>query len=270
MLKFEDEEVPPRLTPPPEPEQEVAMEVIDLTRKPTPPPRKSIYQHPQGLTWHVNVIAYNPSWPAQFQEIREHLEELFTTSTPPASYSTIEHIGSTSVPGLAGKPNIDVLVTFTTRTDYNNAIEAIHWEVPRRPPYVTHTQIPGGGGIQGRESFKIYLPEYHDYYYVTPERNLYLIADTDDNPAGRVQIRCYRTLRDTLRQASNLDLLEEYSKLKLQLAQTAFADGFDYAICKDDIVRKILLRGGWTEEEVDEKELLSKHEFKFDDSDTAY
>lgn len=270
MSNFRDEDLPPRLTPSPSPEPEYAVEVVDLTRKPTPPPRKSIYQHPKGLTWHVNVIPYNSSWPAQFEEIREHLDELFRTSTPPALYSTIEHIGSTSVPGLAGKPNIDVMVTFATRTEYNNALEAINWEVPRRPPYVKHTQIPAGGGIQGRESFKIYIPENHEYYYVTPERNLYLIADTDDNPAGRVQIRCYRTLRDTLREAANSDLLEEYSRLKLQLGQRAFTDGFDYAICKDNIVRKILLRGGWTEEEVNEKEQLSKHEFKFDGTDTAY
>lgn len=268
MSEFIVSDIPPRLTP--SPELEIAEPDIDLTRKPTPPLRKSIHQHPQALTWHVNVVPYNPIWSAQFEEIREHLHELFATSNPPASYSQIEHIGSTSVPGLAAKPNIDVLVTFTTRIDCDNAIEALHWEIPRRPPYVKHTQIPDGGGIQGRESFKIYLPEYHPYYSVTPERNIYLIADTDDNPTGRVQIRGYRTLRDVLRQPSNLDLLEEYSIFKLHLGKVAFANGFDYSTSKDEIIRKILERGAWTEAEIEEKENLSRREFKFDEQDAAY
>lgn len=268
MSNFIDIEVPPRLTP--ESEPDVERLEYDLTRKPTPPLRKSIYQHPEALTWHVNVVPYNSQWAAQFEEIREHLHELFATANPPVSYSTIEHIGSTSVPGLAGKPNIDVMVTFTNKLDYQNAIEAIHWEEPKRKPFVKHTLIPGGGGIKGRESFKIYIPEYHEYYAETPERNVYLIEDTIENLAGRVQIRGYRTLRDTLRQAINADLLEEYSNVKLHLAQTAFKDGFDYAISKDGIIRKILLRGGWTNEEVDEKELLGTREFKFDTENDTY
>ena len=230
-----------------------------------PPLRKSIYQHPDDDTWHVNVEKYNLAWPSQFEEMRNHLHDLFTTCQPQAPYQAIEHIGSTSIPGLAAKPNIDLMVIFDTQANLDNAIEALLWEIPKEPPYTRYTQIPAGGGIAGRESFKIYLPECHQYYASTPERNLYLIAGTDDNTAGRVQIRCYRTVKRVLLEPANADLFTEYAEVKLSLSQEAFENGLLYAPRKDGIIRKILLRGGWTEAEIDEKESLSKAELTFND-----
>jgi GrpB-like predicted nucleotidyltransferase (UPF0157 family) len=52
----------------------------------------------------VEVIAYDPSWPDRFDAERRQLAELL-----PGASST-EHVGSTSVPGLAAKPIIDIVV----------------------------------------------------------------------------------------------------------------------------------------------------------------
>lgn len=52
----------------------------------------------------VEVVDYDPEWPKRFAE--EH--DLLGQALPDAL--TIEHIGSTSVPGLCAKPTIDVLV----------------------------------------------------------------------------------------------------------------------------------------------------------------
>lgn len=53
----------------------------------------------------IHVEPYDSSWPLTF--IAERAFVLGCFSTPPAA---IEHIGSTAVPGLAGKPVIDILV----------------------------------------------------------------------------------------------------------------------------------------------------------------
>lgn len=265
MSDFASQPLPPRLTPSPQ----LSPAEPDLDRPPTPPLRKSIFPHPERPTWHVKVVPYSANWPAQFEAIRAHLDDLFTTSDRPAPYLTIEHIGSTSVPGLGAKPNIDVLVTFASRADLAAAVDALNWEIPRAPPFAKYTQIPRGGGIPGRESYKIYLPEYSPYYRTTPEQSVYLIADVDDNREGQVQIRCYRTVREVLRRTANEDLLEEYGDVKMRLGKEAFADGLEYSARKDEVVRKILMRGGWTKEEVEVKERLSRREWIID-AEEAY
>ncbi|KAK5087379.1 hypothetical protein LTR70_000295 [Exophiala xenobiotica] len=265
MSDFASQPLPPRLTPSPQP----SLEEPDPNRPPTPPLRKSIFPHPHKPTWHVNVTPYSPAWPAQFNAIHTHLHKLFTSSSPPAPYLTIEHIGSTSIPGLAAKPNIDVLVTFASKAHLASAVEALNWEIPSDPPFAKYTQIPRGGGIPGRESYKIYLPKFSPYYASTPERSVYLIADIAENREGQVQIRCYRTVRDVLRRAENGDLLEEYGEVKMRLGKEVFGNGLEYSARKDEIVRKVLARGGWTGEEVDEKEKLSRREWVVD-AEEAY
>ncbi|QLQ36500.1 GrpB family protein [Micromonospora robiginosa] len=50
----------------------------------------------------VEVVVHDPRWPDQFERERRLLAEVLPTSL------SIEHIGSTSVPGLAAKPIIDI------------------------------------------------------------------------------------------------------------------------------------------------------------------
>jgi GrpB-like predicted nucleotidyltransferase (UPF0157 family) len=52
----------------------------------------------------IEVRDYDPRWPVLFDEECERLRGVFGQTV------TIEHIGSTSVPGLAAKPIIDLLV----------------------------------------------------------------------------------------------------------------------------------------------------------------
>lgn len=47
------------------------------------------------------MLPYDPEWPREFQRIRNRLRRLFPGAR-------IEHIGSTSVPGCAAKPIIDI------------------------------------------------------------------------------------------------------------------------------------------------------------------
>jgi len=53
----------------------------------------------------VGVVPYDPSWPTLFAQEREKLIQIFSGIDV-----RVEHIGSTAVPGLGGKPVIDILV----------------------------------------------------------------------------------------------------------------------------------------------------------------
>jgi GrpB-like predicted nucleotidyltransferase (UPF0157 family) len=54
----------------------------------------------------VDVAAYDPAWPARYEEERAHLLDCM----PDGLIVHIEHFGSTSVVGLVAKPIIDMIV----------------------------------------------------------------------------------------------------------------------------------------------------------------
>jgi GrpB-like predicted nucleotidyltransferase (UPF0157 family) len=54
----------------------------------------------------VYVVPYDPAWARRFEEERERLARALA----PWIAGTIEHIGSTAVPGLPAKPVIDIMV----------------------------------------------------------------------------------------------------------------------------------------------------------------
>jgi GrpB-like predicted nucleotidyltransferase (UPF0157 family) len=53
----------------------------------------------------IGVVQYDPSWPAQFQAEAAALTEMLG----PWLAGPVEHIGSTSVPGLDAKPILDMI-----------------------------------------------------------------------------------------------------------------------------------------------------------------
>jgi GrpB-like predicted nucleotidyltransferase (UPF0157 family) len=57
----------------------------------------------------IVVGDYDPSWPSMFDDERTRIEAALGPLV-----LAIEHIGSTSVPGLAAKPIIDLLVGVTS------------------------------------------------------------------------------------------------------------------------------------------------------------
>lgn len=87
--------------------------------------------------------------------------------------------------------------------------------------------------------------------------------------AGQIQIRCYRTVRDVLSASTNKNLLNKYASVKLELGKKVFIDPLAYSAQKDPIVREVLLRGGWTEADVELKENLCRRELQWD-AEEAY
>jgi GrpB-like predicted nucleotidyltransferase (UPF0157 family) len=72
------------------------------------------------MTESVIVVAYDPDWPRRFEQERAVLAAVFAESE-----ATIEHVGSTAVPGLGAKPVIDIMVGVSRLTEAEGRIAAV-------------------------------------------------------------------------------------------------------------------------------------------------
>lgn len=68
----------------------------------------------------VEVVDYDPSWPAQFQAEAEILRRALARWL----LGPVEHIGSTAVPGLCAKPVLDIMAAVATLDSSRPAIVA--------------------------------------------------------------------------------------------------------------------------------------------------
>lgn len=162
------------------------------------------------MTNPVVVVEYDPRWPPIFEEIRATVSGVLGDLVV-----TIEHVGSTSVPGLAAKPIVDLDVVIPSRDDLPFAIERL-----ARLGYVHRGDL----GIPGREAFR--RPAG------TPNHHLYVC--TPDTPSHREHL----ALRDYLR--THPDAAREYGELKRRLAM-AYRHNIDsYIEGKTEFITNIL------------------------------
>jgi len=166
----------------------------------------------------VIVIDYDPNWAATFSKLRDHIAE--SLGDLPVA---IDHVGSTSIPGAAAKPVIDIDVVLRAKADVSNAIRALE-----KAGY-GHL---GDLGITGRDAFESPgdLPAHH----------LYVVA-LGSREHGR-HIR----FRDYLR--SHSDEVRRYSELKKSLAIRFRDDRKAYTEAKTAFIEEILRRAGEAKE----------------------
>ena len=101
------------------------------------------------MTACIEIVEYNPAWPAQFLTERDILQ----TALAPWLVGDIEHIGSTSVQGLAAKPVIDIMAPVASLEASHDAIatavgagycyypykaDVMHWFCKPSPEVRTH------------------------------------------------------------------------------------------------------------------------------------
>jgi GrpB-like predicted nucleotidyltransferase (UPF0157 family) len=158
------------------------------------------------------VIPYDPGWPQLFRSLARRIAPALRGLD-----ATIEHVGSTAVPGLAAKPIVDMDVVV-------GAPELTPAAVGRLEGLGYVHQ--GDGGIVGRESFA--PPAGWDYHH------LYLVV------AGNEPHRDHIDLRDYLR--SHPAELERYAAVKLAAAPLLSPDRPAYFAAKDPLIRELLHR----------------------------
>ena len=69
----------------------------------------------------IELVDYDPSWPAKFAAERELLHGALRSWL----FGPIEHVGSTAIPGLRAKPVIDIMVGVATLRASRSAIPVL-------------------------------------------------------------------------------------------------------------------------------------------------
>lgn len=159
----------------------------------------------------VLIVDYDPDWPRQFaveaSKIRAALGERALL---------LEHVGSTSVPGLAAKPILDILLVVAESAD-----ESVYVPDLEQAGYVLRTREP--------EWF-----EHRVLKGVDPAVNLHVFSP------GCPEAERMLLMRDWLR--THDDDRELYEKTKRELAQRTWKYVQNYADAKTAVVEAILAR----------------------------
>lgn len=166
----------------------------------------------------VTVVPYDPTWPESFATIRAAL----AAALDHVPVVAIEHVGSTSVPGLAAKPVLDIDVV-VERADLDAAITAL--------VAAGYTRA-GDLGVPGRHALRASTTDEH----AAVTRNVYVCVD------GALSLRNHLAVRDTLR--ADAALRDAYAAVKLRLAEQELEGIEDYIDGKNEIVQRILTAAG--------------------------
>src|SRR6516225_893195 len=154
---------------------------------------------------------YDPLWPDVFRREADRLRLLLGCRA-----LQIEHTGSTSVPGLAAKPIIDILLVVADSSDE-----------PAYAPILERAGYP----------LRIREPNWHEHRMFkgpAADINLHVFS------TGCPEINRILNSRDRLRSnAADRDL---YERTKRDLAEKKWADVQDYADAKTAVIEEILAR----------------------------
>lgn len=161
----------------------------------------------------VEVVDWSPHWAEQFEQVAATLRAALVD----VASARVEHVGSTSVPGLAAKPVLDIDVVVAA-DDVPAAVAALE--------RVGHLHR-GDLGVPGREAFR--SPG-------APRRNVYVCV------AGSASVRNHLAVRDVLRERA--DLREAYARVKRSLAADPAMDIDTYVAGKSAVLQQVLEASG--------------------------
>jgi GrpB-like predicted nucleotidyltransferase (UPF0157 family) len=166
---------------------------------------------PPRLSGRVPLVEYDPTWPALFVR-----EEVRVRAALGGAVLRLEHTGSTSVPGLAAKPIIDMLLVVADSADepaYLPALEAVGYVlVIREPDWHEHRVFKG------------------------PDTNINMHVFS----AGSPEIDRILLFRDWLRSHDDDRMLYERSKRDLASRDWTYVQ--NYADAKTEVVEAIIAR----------------------------
>lgn len=157
----------------------------------------------------ITLCEYDTKWPEMYRQeaikIRKVLEE---------KVLQLEHVGSTSVPGLISKPIIDILLVVANSADEQSYVPFLE-----KVGYV----------------LRIREPDWHEHRLLKgPGRQINLHVFSQDSS----EIKRMLTFRDHLR--SDKQDRELYAKTKRELAKRTWKFVQNYADAKTHVVEEIL------------------------------
>jgi len=159
----------------------------------------------------IVVADYDPVWPERFRQ-----EEARIRAALGRAVLSIEHIGSTSVPGLAAKPLVDILLVVEDSANEGSYLPALE---------------EAGYVLRVRE------PDFDEHRMLrTPQKDVHVHVFS----AGSPEIGRYLLLRDRLRQDDGER--ELYARTKRELATKDWLSVDHYAEAKTEIIEGIISR----------------------------
>lgn len=159
----------------------------------------------------VTLVPYDPKWPYLFNQERERIEKSLGKRA-----LMIEHVGSTSVPGLAAKAIIDILLVVPDSSDESSYVPELE-----KVGYV----------------LRIREPDWHQHrLFKGPGINLNLHVFSE----GSSEIERMLLLRDWLR--NNEDDRRLYAETKKRLSAQKWHFVQHYAEAKGEVVEAIISR----------------------------
>jgi GrpB-like predicted nucleotidyltransferase (UPF0157 family)/GNAT superfamily N-acetyltransferase len=155
----------------------------------------------------ITIADYDPAWPQRYEQERERIAAALG-----ASALRIEHIGSTSVPCLAAKPIVDVLVTVAD---------------PEDDPALAPLLDAG---------YELRVVEPGHRMFRTPARDVHVHVWG----VGHPEVVRYLAFRQRLR--ANAGDRANYERLKRKLAKREWETMDHYANAKSDLIEAILAK----------------------------
>ena len=166
---------------------------------------------PTVLTGPIELVDYDPAWPALFQREAARIRSILGDGV-----RLLEHVGSTSVPGLAAKPIIDIVLAVSDSADeaaYVPAMETAGYLLRiREPDWCEHRLFKG------------------------PDTGVNLHVFTEGSP----EIERMLVFRDRLRAHPDERLVYERSKRELAARDWTYLQ--HYADAKSEVVEAIIAR----------------------------
>jgi GrpB-like predicted nucleotidyltransferase (UPF0157 family) len=166
-------------------------------------------RHPLNST--IYLAPYDPAWPSLFTRLKQQIHAALEDDV-----LLLEHVGSTSVPGLSAKPIIDMVLAVADSSDEASYVERLE-----------------------QRGFKLRIREPHDHEHrmfksSDPKANLHVFSD------GCEEIDLLLLFRDWLRNHADDRLL--YEEKKRDLAGRIWKYTQNYADAKTEVVQEILVR----------------------------
>jgi GrpB-like predicted nucleotidyltransferase (UPF0157 family) len=181
----------------------------------------------------IKISPYNQDWTHDFQRIKTEIAGILSSLNP-----VIEHIGSTSVPGLAAKPVIDIVVGLKHYDDLDKSIEPmiahgyIYYEVfnsvmPERRLYVK---------LKDSAHLKLFKSRYKENDALPhDEINTLRLAHVHIWEYGTSEWIRHIAFRDYLR--AHPKVCNEYAELKNTLSKRTWKHGMEYNDGKNDFIK---------------------------------
>lgn len=157
----------------------------------------------------IEIVDYDPAWPQKFETHARVIADALGSHA-----LLVEHIGSTSVPGLAAKPIIDILVVVPDSADEGTYL----------------TQLEAAGYV-----LRVREPDWNEHrMFRTPEKDVHIHIYSIGCPENQRNL----TFRGRLRR--NVIDRRRYEQTKRELAAKEWFDMNAYADAKTDVIESIL------------------------------